>query len=131
MIKYITGFFDADGSVTLSRSRKNEMKSPQVSFHNNERVILEEIKRYFGHGSISKKKARKDTHHDSYDLKMSHQKAILVLEQMYPYMLHPKKRYRTKLILEEYSLITNRQGHYTGRMLIAKYDFEERFFQHK
>ncbi len=128
-IEYITGFFDADGSVSLMRAAKNEHKSPTVAFHNNERVILEKIKAYFGFVSISKKKARKPTHKDSYDLKMAYNKAMLVLAQMRPYILHPKKKHRTDLILEEYLSVTDRQGNYSGEMLIAKYDFEERFFQ--
>jgi hypothetical protein len=44
-------------------------------------------------------------------------------------MLHPTKRYRAKLILEEYLSVTDRQGNYTDKKLDAKNDFEERFFR--
>ncbi len=128
MLEYIAGFFDADGCVTLTKDHKSKHRSPQVSFVNNERAILETIREYFGYGTICKKPARKENHNSSYDLQYTHRRAMQVLEAIYPFMLHSRKRHRTKLILEEYLSVTDRQGNYTGKMLIAKRDFEERFF---
>lgn len=41
---YISGFFDADGSISLLSIHKNEYKSIQVSLCNNELSILESIR---------------------------------------------------------------------------------------
>lgn len=62
--KYISGFFDADGSITLTRNTKNSNKTIQVSFHNNELDILEKIKTFIFenlnvNGSISRKKLKR------------------------------------------------------------------------
>lgn len=59
--EYISGFFDADGSISAVRVHSNTNKTIQVSFHNNELRILEEIKSFIFSelgiiGSITKKK---------------------------------------------------------------------------
>lgn len=131
MLEYIAGFFDADGSVSLIRCARNENRSPQVCFHNSYRSILEAIKDYLGCGTITLKRAKKQTHSDSYDLKVTHRQALVVAEKIYPYVRHPAKKERLRLLLEEYLSTTDRQGNYTRKALIAKYDFEERFFQIK
>ena len=43
--EYISGFFDADGCITISKPTKNKNKTIQISFHNNEIEILENIKK--------------------------------------------------------------------------------------
>ena len=60
---YISGFFDADGSISLVKASKKCNKTLQVSFSNCEKRILESIQEYIikevgatGHISIKKKK---------------------------------------------------------------------------
>ena len=43
---YISGFFDADGSIQLNKIHPNQLPSPVITFHNNERVILEKINKF-------------------------------------------------------------------------------------
>jgi len=43
---YISGFLDADGSVQLIKIHKNQLPSPVITFHNNERELLECIEKY-------------------------------------------------------------------------------------
>ena len=63
---YISGFFDADGSISLVKKNQNNNtnKSIQISFHNTQLSILEEIKNFIDmdlniKGFISTKKAKK------------------------------------------------------------------------
>ena len=44
---YIAGFFDADGSISLLSIHKNEYKSVQVSFCNNERHRIAVALQYY------------------------------------------------------------------------------------
>lgn len=112
---YITGFFDADGSITACSAHKGKNKTIQVSFHNNELTILEEIRDFIFEdlgikGSISRKPARKESHQDSYDLKYLYQKGLSVANKIAT--IHPKKKHRIKI----YNLIqekTKRNGKYT------------------
>ena len=64
---YISGFFDADGSLTLTINKAQQFKTVQLSFHNNELSILEEIRQFIENelgikGSIATKKPEKEAH---------------------------------------------------------------------
>lgn len=135
-IEYIAGFFDADGSVSLAKAggkKRQNMRSPTLSFANIDRALLEEIKTFFGGGgSIYTKKAKKHEHTDTYELKMRTHQTVEALRQMYPHLLHAKKRYRAQLIINEYYSVTvNRGGRYTEERRAVKLDFERRFFEFK
>jgi len=130
--QYITGFFDADGSVTLVKLSKGENKSPQVSFHNNELDILTSIQEFIEKeldikGYISTKKKAKEHHNQSYELKYVHfpkcNKIGNALE-----CIHPKKDKRFKVISELYKL-TSRNGKYTEDILEKRKLLENKFFE--
>lgn len=129
---YITGFFDADGSVTLCATNKGKGKTLKVSFHNNEVSILKEIQTYIYDelnikGSLVLKRARKSTHQDSYDLTYSYNKALQVANKLQS--LHPKKAHRIK-VYNEIQLIIPRNGKYTEETLTKRQLLEEEFFKH-
>ena len=44
--EYISGFFDADGSISAISTHKNRNRTIQLSFHNTEKSILEDIQRF-------------------------------------------------------------------------------------
>lgn len=112
---YISGFFDADGSITAIVTHAGCNKVIQVSFHNNEINILDEIKQYIFDsigikGNISKKKVYKPNHNIQYELKYSYRNGLKVANKLTS--IHPKKAHRIKI----YNLIqdkTNRNGKYT------------------
>lgn len=93
--EYISGFFDADGSITVVKVHSNTNKTIQVSFHNNERDILEKIKGFIFSelgilGSITKKKCQKIHHGVAYDLKYTYKNGLLVANKITSY--HQKKK---------------------------------------
>ena len=51
-IKYIAGFFDGEGTCGVYINGKQGSYNPKVSFYQNEKEVLEEIKNYFGIGKI-------------------------------------------------------------------------------
>jgi hypothetical protein len=128
---YISGFFDADGSITLANTNQNKFKTIQLSFHNNELNILEEIQEFMFNqigvvGSISIKPARKETHNDSYDLKYVYlPKTLAILKEMT--LLHPKKKHRKNVAFKLIN-VTPRNGKYILEMIEIRKEIEKEFF---
>lgn len=130
--QYITGFFDADGSITAVSHNKGKNKSIQISFHNNELVILENIKDFILKdigilGTIAKKTSKNINHQDAYDLKYSYRSALTVANNLMS--IHPKKVHRIKI----YNLIqekTNRNGKYTEQEKLERENLLIQFFNH-
>lgn len=129
--QYISGFFDADGSVSLINANKNKLKALQISFHNNELSILQEIQSFIFNelnikGAIIIKKAKKENHHDAYDLKYTYDNALIL--SSYLTSKHPKKQYRIFITLKYYKNLTPRNGKYTPKSLNRKLAFQRLFF---
>ena len=130
---YISGFFDADGSLTLSINKAQQSKTIQLSFHNNELSILHEIRQFIENelnikGSIATKLPKKDVHNVAYDLKyVYYSKVNRILSHINS--KHPKKSHRIKIsfALEK---LTPRNGKYTDEVLKEKKALEEMFFAH-
>lgn len=132
-LQYISGFFDADGSIALIRKHSNENKSLQISFHNTQRTILEQICNFLmtNHnlkGYISKKPAKKENHSDSYDLTYSFKSAIELANLIQS--VHPKKIHRINTVLKYYNSVTSKNGRYSEKQLSRKLAFERLFFIH-
>lgn len=129
---YITGFFDADGSVTLVCRNKGRQKSPQISFHNNDLDILISIQFFIFKnlnikGHISKKRKMKENHGQQYDLKYSDfNKCIKIIENIKS--IHEKKIKRFKLI-KDLKKLTPRNGKYTEDILDKRKQLEAKFFE--
>ncbi len=131
--EYISGFFDADGSVTLSTLNKGKNKTAVLSFHNNEKVILEKIKDFIYEetgvkGFITHKKPKKENHSDSYSLNYSYLSKVVEVSK-YIKSFHPKKIHRLKTILMLKEK-TKRNGKYTDDELNERLKVEESFWLH-
>lgn len=130
--EYITGFFDADGSITISFVSKGRQRSPQLSFHNNELSILYEIQQFIEKelgikGFISTKKKAKEHHGQQYDLKyVNFPKCIKIIDRIKT--IHEKKKKRFDII-KSLSKLTPRNGKYTQNMLDERCILEEEFFK--
>lgn len=129
---YITGFFDADGSVTLSILSKGRSRSPVISFHNNEINILISIQLFIeselnvkGHICIKRKK--KEHHEDAYDLKfVNFPKCIAILNNIKTIHVKKKKRFE---IIQKLKELTPRNGKYTEEILKLRQALENEFFE--
>jgi intein-encoded DNA endonuclease-like protein len=131
---YVSGFFDADGCITLSTYRKNDpVKTVYVSFDNTQREILETIREFIleqtGHAaSICAKPPRKENHSVSYVLKYDH---VNKCEDIIKHMscAHPIKRRKIELVLSRMRKLTPRNGKYTEQLIADRLAFEQEFFQ--
>lgn len=131
---YISGFFDADGYVTLTkRSKKETSKSPVIGFTNTQLCILHKIQSHLLEhglkGRISEKKPLKDNHAIGYDLKYERNNALKLAELLQSVSTHPKKLHRLNALLCCYKAVVPRNGKYTEQMLHNLQLFEEQFFQ--
>jgi hypothetical protein len=130
---YISGFFDADGSITLAKPNKSKLKTVYLSFHNNELVILEAIRDFIElktgvKGVIITKAAKSINQATSYDLKYDYfPKVISIVTKLSVH--HPKKKHRIDLIKRIYKIIP-RNGKYTPELLSERKKLEELFFEH-
>lgn len=119
---YTAGFLDADGSVSLSKDRKDQpdyLRYPAVEFYNCDRGILEKIQERWG-GGISARIPRNEKWNVSYELRLRGNAAYNLLTDVVPYMLHSKKGARAKLIVEHYKSCTPRNGKYTPDQIEKK-----------
>lgn len=133
-IEYVSGFFDADGSISLIRVHSNEQKSVQVTFCNNERAILERIREFLKDsfdvkGAISTKRAKVSTHRSNYELKYTRNHGVTLIRELVS--LHPKKAFRIRVVLKYYALTTRRNGKYSQREIVRKEAFDRLFYWEK
>lgn len=130
---YISGFFDADGYITLVKDRKGKPRTVIVGFTNTKLEILKAIQLFIftktgTKGFISKKTSKKEGQSDGYDLKYTQfVKALNVLSHMRS-SIHPKKQRRYKILKEIYKL-TPRNGKYTQKMIDDRTKLEEQFLK--
>ena len=131
--EYVSGFFDADGCITLSRYRKNHpVKTVHVSFDNTKREILEVIRDFILHETghravISTKKPRGENHSIAYALHYSHlNKCEDIIKNISSY--HPIKSRKINHVLLHMRKLTPRNGKYTESLLQERLQFENDFF---
>ena len=118
---YTAGFLDADGSVSLAKVRSGEdwLRTPEVSFYNCDKTILEEIQARWG-GGIKENKPTSKNHNISYHLTVGGNACLSLLESVLPHMRHSKKKRRASLIVEHYKDCTPRNGKYTADQIEKK-----------
>lgn len=132
-LEYISGFFDADGSITMSKNRKNDkFRSIKIDFTNTDLPVLLEIqyfllKNYNLKLSLSIKPARKVNHSIGYSLSInSNQKCIELCKLIKS--RHLKKTHRINTILKYHDLVTIRNGKYSIKESFRRLAYEKLFF---
>ena len=124
---YVAGIIDGEGTITLTRQRANEYRSPVVSVSSTTLEILEYLKQHYG-GCISKHKVYQDHHKQAWSWKVERSSSYKILQDIQPYLLCPEKKHRCELILSTYQSVTPRNGRYTEEMKTLKENFEYQFF---
>ncbi len=128
---YISGFFDADGSIMLVSNHTNEHPTIHLSFHNNDLELLLEIKRFIKDtisidGRMATKHPAKPTHKVAFDLKYSGQKALSIISHMLS--IQKAKKHKIATCLKFYIEVTPRNGRYSERTLARKHAFYRLFY---
>lgn len=125
---YAAGLFDGEGTVTLTRHRPNESRSPTASMTSTTRELVEVMRQEFG-GAISHHTTKKAEHSEAWSWKVVSNRAIDFLKSIYPFMREPEKKRRAKMILTRYKQVTKGNGKYTAEEKEGKLRFEEEFFK--
>lgn len=130
---YISGFFDADGSVTMSKNSKNaKYKTLKIDFTNTQLEILLEIQKYLldTYGLklyIVTKPSKKDAWSESYTLSSSSNGTCYKLCEIID-SHHPKKRHRINTVLKYHKSVVKRNGKYNERENMRRLAYERLFF---
>lgn len=134
-ISYVSGFFDADGYVTLTKKNKSDIaKTPLIGFTNTDLNLLQTVQSFFLQeygikGHIKTKAPSKENHTRGYDLAYSRDSALKVAKLMLAHCYHTKKVFRLSHLLCCYKTAVPRNGKYTEEKLKELQLFEETFFQ--
>jgi hypothetical protein len=124
---YVAGIIDGEGTVTLTRTHRGERRRPVVSISSTELPLLLYVRNVVGVGKVTNK-ARSRTHHSpSFAYVVSSRQALVLLEQVLPYLQTYKKQ-RAYMLLKNYLALTPRNGRYTPELHAAKLRFEATFF---
>lgn len=124
---WLAGIIDGEGTITLTKDKR--FRYPTISVASCTLEILEEIKRICGCGVITTKRTYKEGHSPSWTWKITHQRAIAILEEIVDCLFEPKKKARAELIIQDYIRLTPRNGKYTEEGERLKLEFEEKFFE--
>jgi hypothetical protein len=132
-LQYISGFFDADGSITMCKNSKQDAyKAIKIDFTNTYVTILEQIQKYLldEHGiktHMSKKPSKKENHNIGYSLSCNSNQACLKLCRLLD-SHHPKKLHRINTVLKYHNVVTMSNGKYTDKQATRKLAYERLFF---
>ena len=130
---YISGFFDADGSITMSKSdRNNPYRTIKMDFTNTQLGLLKEIQEYLlkTYGlklHISTKPPKNDRCLESYVLSSSSNRTCYELCKIIK-SHHPKKIHRINTILKYHYSVVKRNGKYNEREKTRRLAYERLFF---
>ena len=118
---------DGEGTITLTRTHRRENRRPVVSISSTELALLQYVRSAIGAGRITNKMRVRRHHSPSFAYTLYSRQALSLLTQVSPY-LRTYKSERARLLLEEYLLVTPRNGRYTAAQRAAREGLEERFF---
>jgi hypothetical protein len=124
---YIAGIVDGEGTVTLTRYRREGNRRAVVSVSSTEPDLLRHVRLLIGAGRISMKARRLQHHSPGFAYTITSRQALALLAQIAPY-LQTYKAQRARLLLEDYVHLTPRNGRYTPEQRDARDSFELRFF---
>ena len=124
---YVAGIVDGEGTITLTRTHRDESRRPVVSISSTELSLLQYIQSVIGAGRITTKVTARSHHSPSFTYVISSRQALTLLAQISGY-LRTYKLQRCRLLLDEYLAVTPRNGRYTSTQRTAKEKFEARFF---
>lgn len=130
--KYISGFFDADGSISFVKAGNSKNETVQVSFHNTEYDLIVAIQFFIFKelgfkGTVTSKPPKKETHAMSYDLKYVYQQGYQVACKLES--IHPKKKHRIS-VYRKIQAATVRNGKYTDEQAEYRKQLGIEFHKH-
>lgn len=116
-LSYLAGIVDGEGSIMFVKLHSCGLPSPVLSICNTNKALLEWIQCRFG-GKLTPKKPRKKEHKLSYDLRWCYDDCLRVISQIAEYLVIKKPQ--AMILINEYKMLTPRNGKYTADVLCKK-----------
>lgn len=124
---WLAGFMDGEGTVTLSKYGKGQLRCPILSATSTDLELLEEVKRIAG-GTVASVKMHGQMRKPAWIWKKSGaSKIISLLRELEPVMRCPNKKLRAELLIEHWSEVVHPGGRYTVETLAKRVEFETTF----
>lgn len=126
-LAWVAGLIDGDGCITMNKQTNGSYRKPMVVVDNCDEEILDSLVEIAG-GSLVTKKKYQDHHRQAYSWRLyGADNVIGFLREILPYMRCQHKIDRARMLVEEYKVVTHRNGRYNPEARLAKEDFETRF----
>lgn len=110
-------------------ARKKGFRTPKLSIASCEIELLEPAVTLFG-GNIQAKKTKRAEHHSpAFEWRLYGDRVIEALTLLRPYMKSPMKVARAAMLINDYKLVTVRNGKYSPEQRERKEQFEREFLQ--
>lgn len=106
-IRYIAGFWDGDGSITIqkqkwiSKNRAGVQHFLCIKVSNTDKRILEEIKSYFNVGTVMSNGKSKAKNRQAWQYQSSANDAYKIIKKLYPYLVIKKEQAELALHFQE------------------------------
>lgn len=116
-IAYIAGLIDADGTITIAKSRKNSF-CPQVYITNTCRPLIDWCDKIVPlPNTICQKRKKRDNHNDAWEIRWSYNASLAVIDLVKPYLI---VKLPQAVCVERWPLVVKRNGKYTIDELHAR-----------
>lgn len=126
---YTAGLIDGEGTITLTRTGKNQNRAPCVTVSSTTYELVLFLKEAYGGHIVKLATSANKKHKQAYHWQTSYRAAMNVITLVLPFMKEPEKCRRGQLILDQYNIVTPRSGRYTDNLLEMKRAFEVEFFK--
>ena|SRR5690554_2377984 len=111
---YFAGIIDGEGSITLTKLHSNEFRRPVITISSTDLELLIYLKELTNGYLYNKKNYKPGIHKNSYILNIKNKNDVFnVLRETHKFLRVDKKRRRANYILENYDLVTPRNGKYS------------------
>ena len=124
---YIAGLVDGEGTITLTRTHRNERRRIVVAISNTDRALLDYVRDAVGAGHVTGKKTYRPGHSPGFCYCINSRQALDLLSQIAGF-LKTYRRARADIALASYIRSTPRNGKYTLALEKQRSNFEREFF---
>lgn len=126
-LDYLAGLIDGEGTITLLRCDNSPFRQIVVSIQMCDEALIRLLQESFG-GTVTKRAYVKANHSIAWTWKVTHRRALRLLQRVCPYLRLATKKTRALYIVNGYESVVRRNGKYGETDKKRRLDFESSFF---
>ncbi len=123
---YLAGLIDGEGTIALTRLHRGQNRQLAISISSTEKALVGWVLHATGVGKVTSKRTYMPHHARGLTYTVANRQALALLEQVAPY-LRSYKAARARLVLDDYLILTPRNGKYDDCLRVARTQFERQF----